>query len=84
MDPGNLFGPCRQAGRWIGQIGDAGQLHAERPQMSHVPSMTVPIDDLALESWCHVRAIPVVPPSCRAAVPAMPALVNRSGGVGGR
>ena len=75
IDPGNLFSLCRQARRRIGQVSDARQLHAERPQMSHVPSMAVPIDDLALESWCHVRPILVGSPSCRAAVPAMPALV---------
>jgi len=33
--------------------------------------MAVPIDDLALESWCHVRPMPVVSPSHLAAVPAI-------------
>ena len=60
IDPGDLFGLRRQVRRRIGEFGDAGQFHAERPQMRHVSLVAVPIDDPALESWCHVRSMPVV------------------------
>ena len=54
IDPGDLFGLRRQTRRRIGELGDAGQRHPERPQMRHVPLVAVPVDDPALESWCHV------------------------------
>ena len=55
IDPGNLFGPGRQT-RWrVGQVRDAGQRHAERPQVSHVPSLAVNVERWLAEHIGHIR-----------------------------
>ena len=55
IDPGNLFGPGRQTRRRVGQVRDAGQRHAERPQVSRVPSLAVNVERRLAEHMGHIR-----------------------------
>ena len=68
--PGDLLDLCREARRRIGELSDARELYAERPQVSDVPFVAVPVDDPALESWRHFRSLQVASSPCREAVPA--------------